>query len=51
VFGAESVRYSISLTAFVGMSIAVVLLAVGLGSFRASLAREETKTSNVVGTT
>jgi MFS family permease len=51
VFGVDGVRYSISLTAIVGMSIAVALLAAGLGSFRASLAREETKTSNAAGTT
>jgi MFS family permease len=51
VFGVELLRYSISLTAFVGMSIAVALLAAGLGSFRASLAREETKTPDAAGTT
>jgi MFS family permease len=51
VFGVGGVRYSIALTAFVGMSIAVALLAAGLGSFRASLAREETKRSSAVGTT
>jgi len=51
VFGVQLVRYSISLTAFVGMSIAVVLLAAGLGSFRASLARGETKALNAAGMT
>jgi MFS family permease len=51
VFGVDNVRYSISLTAAVGMSFAVLLLAAGLGSFRASIAREETNTSRVPGTT
>ncbi len=51
VFGVDGVRYSISLTAIVGMSVAVALLAAGLGSFRASLAREETKRSNAMRTT
>jgi hypothetical protein len=51
VFGVDGVRYSLALTATVGMSIAVALLAAGLGSFRASLAGEETKKSNAVRTT
>lgn len=51
VFGVERVRYSIALTAAVGMTIAVSLLAAGLGSFRTSLAREVSDPSIVVRTT